>query len=837
MSRGAGWLAGSARCAAGALGGALLALSPAAPAAPAAVAPAAPAPAAPPDRSLSVPGSAEQKPLQVELAGDAVWFAVCARAGCSARSGKSIELPPEARSGAGAVLETVELAADRHLAHVLVPLPGAGAAWEALLAAPVHGEEALLLFAGVTGAVQGEEGQREGDRLWIREGDKKGRRVLLGRVREDVELCGRPTILEPRLLDRDLALRPAKVQQLTLEERRSAPVLDARRTQQPTSGGNALRALAASSAIGNPAFASDGRADTSWSEGRGGDGRGEFVTFRQLSGSALVALEFSFHPPGDAAPADGAAPRSIWVATRSSVLRVDFPEDGWRQPGAWYRVELPAPISEDCLAIVLESSYAASAQSSVTLAEVRGVSELQGLDPTALVARLSTPGDAGAAVVPALLQLGPAGVDAVVGAFGALDSLGRVRALDVLEAGPCEAVAGAYVELLSDEDARLRRRAEQRLQGCSGELDEPLRQAFDRSSGQGGVRLAAALAELSPALAVELLGPRLTAAPREQRPQYRAALQAAAQHPAAGPGIRKLLAENSLGVSSDIELLRSLAGLLPRWLPESAQVFERAATQARSFEQRYLLLRPAAALASRDARARAFLEGALRDGDPYLRLAAARNLPGELSPALVATTRDPEVRVREAGVARLGELRPAAALAPLRERLADDPWPLVRAASARALAGLGPSAEIDGALAARLEDPSELVRSAALRALGQRGAQPFLPAIRERFADAEESGGVRASAAQALAQLCDRGSLDAFTLAARDLLGSRSTDAALVGTASIAALGRLHPADLQQRLEPLARASNQPALRALVLAALEATDRCPLAPVGSAAQR
>jgi hypothetical protein len=407
MLTGTAWLlAASARCAAGALACAVLGLSAPAHAAPAPAA----APTAPAGRSSSVPGSADQKPLQVELASDAVRFAVCAGAGCSARAGKSIELPPEARGAAGAVLEAVELSADRHIAHVLVPLPAAGTAWEALLAGPVRGNEPLVLFAGVTGAVHGEEGQREGDRLWIREGDNKGRRVLLGRVREDVELCGRPTLLEPRLLDRDLALRPAKVQQLTLEERRNARVLDARRREQPTSGGNALRALAASSAIGNPAFATDGSTGTSWSEGRGGDGRGEFVTFRQLSGSALVALEFSFRPDGDAAPADGAAPRSVWVATRSSVFRVDFPEDGWRQQGAWYRVELPAPISEDCLAIVLESSYAARPESSVTLAEVRGVSELQGLDPTALVARLSTPGLAASKIGRAGLREGGCGV-------------------------------------------------------------------------------------------------------------------------------------------------------------------------------------------------------------------------------------------------------------------------------------------------------------------------------------------------------------------------------------------------------------------------------------------
>jgi HEAT repeats len=789
--------------------------------------------AAPPPRRLSIPGSGAQKSLAVELAADGLWLAVCSQPSCSARTGRAIELPPEARAEfAAATLESLELTSDRRVGHARIALPTLGTAWEALFAAPVGGSEPLVIFAGSTGAVRGEDGAREGDMLWIREGDSKGRRVLLGRVREDVELCGRPTILEPRLLDRDLALHPAKVQQLSLEERRGATLLEAkRRDSGPTRGGNAVRALAASSAIGNPAFLTDGRTDTSWSEGRGGDGRGEFATFRPLSGAALVALEFAIRPEGDAAPADGAAPRSFWLATRSSVFRVDFAEDAWRAQGTWYRVDLPAPLTEDCLAIVLESSYSAGAESSVTLAEVRGVSELQGLDPVELVARLSTPGAAGADAVPALLQSGRAGVDAVVGAFGALDTTGRLRALDVLETGPCDVVAQAYVELLSEQDPRLKQRALQRLRSCGAGVSDVLREAFERASGEAGVRLARSLAELTPALAVELLGTRLVAAAREQRPHYRAALQRAAQHPEAEAAVRQLLGERSRGVSVDIEVLRALGELLPRFEPDASQSFARAAAGARSFDQRYLLLEPAAALAPRAGEARAFVARALRDPDPYLRTAAARALPPsvELEGGLVAATRDPEVRVREASVLRLGELRPAAAGPPLQERLGSDAWPLVRASAARALGGLGPSPELDAALAARLEDAADVVRAAALRSLGQRGAQAFLPVVRERFADRKESATVREAAARALAQLCDRSSLEALTQSAHQLLGERpSPDDALLATASVAALGRLHPADLAQRLEPLARVNGQPALGALVTAALQAPDRCPL---------
>jgi len=122
------------------------------------------------------------------------------------------------------------------------------------------------------------------------------------------------------------------------------------------------------------------------------------------------------------------------------------------------------------------------------------------------------------------------------------------------------------------------------------------------------------------------------------------------------------------------------------------------------------------------------------------------------------------------------------------------------------------------------------VRSAALRALGRRGASGQLPAIRARFGDAEEAPEVRASAAQALAALCDQGSLDALTEAVSRVLGERpSADDMLVGTAAVSALGQLHPADLARRLEPLSRARNKPVLGQLATAAQQLPSRCPQA--------
>jgi len=778
--------------------------------------------------TLLLPASGEQGALALELGAEGLWLEGCASAPCAARSGSRWELPPAALAAAAAgQLEPVELAAGQRVAHVRIPL-GADSAWEALIAAGAGAADPIVAFAGVTGLVSGEDGQREGEVVWVRN-DEKGRRVLVGREREDVQLCGRPTLLEPRLLDKDGALRRVLVQQLSLEERKNARVLGAVRSDGPTRGGNALRAIAASSAVGEPSALTDGRDDSRWAEARGGDGRGEFVVLRPLSGASLTAFEFLVRPAkGDAAAlALGTAPKTIWLATRGGLWRVDWQEDAWRSPGVWYRVALPEPVDTDCVALVLEQAQSERADVQVGLAEVRGVSALQVLEPGELVARLSTPGDVGAGAVPALLQLGVAGVDAVLGAFQALDALGRSRALDVLEGAPCERTAGVYAGLLGADADADRRRAEQRLRACGAAAEPALRREFEQRAGDSGVLLARELASIAPALAVELLGPRLAAAPAELRPGYRDALSRAAREPSAHPSARRLLDANALGTAIELDVLRALIDQLPSLQPESARALARAIESAQSFEARYLLLAPASRLAATDPIARSFIDAALRDEDPHLRLGAARVAPPGFASALLTLGRDPSVRVREAAASRLGEPGFSGASNTLIERLRDDEWPLVRRAAARSLAGTGASPAADAALISALGDTSPEVRAAALWGLGRRGTRSAAPAIAERLADANEGPTVRAAAARALGDLCDTSQLDELTRAAHALLADRpSPDDVTLGAAALAALGRLRPADLEQRLSPFAGVKSRPLLEQMLEAARNAPERC-----------
>jgi hypothetical protein len=86
---------------------------------------------------------------------------------------------------------------------------------------------------------------------------------------------------------------------------------------------------------------------------------------------------------------------------------------------------------------------------------------------------------------------------------------------------------------------------------------------------------------------------------------------------------------------------------------------------------------------------------------------------------------------------------------------------------------------------------------------------------------------VRVSAARALAALCDDGSRDALTAAVR--FGAERSDSAggaAVAVAAAAALGRLHPTDLAERLAPLTRKDSPSALRQAAETALRSDDRC-----------
>jgi HEAT repeat protein len=165
------------------------------------------------------------------------------------------------------------------------------------------------------------------------------------------------------------------------------------------------------------------------------------------------------------------------------------------------------------------------------------------------------------------------------------------------------------------------------------------------------------------------------------------------------------------------------------------------------------------------------------------------------------------------------------------ERLREDDWPLVRSAAARSLADVGPSADVDRALVKALDDDAAGVRGAVLRSLGQRGTRSASSAIAARLRDTEEVPAVRAAAARALGDLCDASQLDELTRAARALLADRpSPDHVTLGAAALAALGRIAPPDLRQRLAPFDAVQSRPALEQMVRAARDTRERCGASP-------
>ncbi|HYJ07467.1 MAG TPA: hypothetical protein VEX18_00620, partial [Polyangiaceae bacterium] len=209
--------------------------------------------------------------------GGELMAATCATAPCSAGA-ISLNLPAELRNGP-AQAELASLGQGRHA--LVVTVADGIRTFKAVLVAPLGGGAPKVLFSGLTGLTSGQPGERSGKMVQVVDGGGGVSLVLVGEQWESVSLCGRPTILAPQLLNpKTLQLQNAKVQRLPLAERDAASSALVRRMadDEPSSAvSGVLRGLSASSAVGAPQAITDGDPETTWSEDRGGDGKGEFI--------------------------------------------------------------------------------------------------------------------------------------------------------------------------------------------------------------------------------------------------------------------------------------------------------------------------------------------------------------------------------------------------------------------------------------------------------------------------------------------------------------------------------------------------------------------------------
>ena len=815
--------------------------------------------------AATAPASATQRAMSAGVVqtsqGLAIVARVCASPTCDINSAESIALAlpalPPSSELATARITTLRIAADRYVIHLEA---GEGARrWQAILAAPLaQSKEPLVIWSGATPAA-GLDGAESANAVQITDPSADGTvSVIVGEVRPNLDLCGRPGLLSPRIvLARDLSLHHVKMQRLSAKDRETAQPIEATRLADPIprSLARLIAVQGASSAVNSPLAAADGNPRTAWSEARGGEGRGEFLTLRAPSEVPVESLVFTFRPL-ETEVLHGASPKSFWITTTDRVFAVQVPEDGWLTPEAQYSVRFPEPLRSSCLAVVLGEAYVPRNEKDVlvSITEVEALSSFDGTtDLAGLAAALAGGGDRARAAAQVLLRGGDPAHRAALFAYGDLDDAGRQLVLDVLDNASCEIASSLHASVLASRSERVRQRAQDRVRRCgrraSAALVEVLEQGPGCSAGYenaklcesakpskpgslGAARLAAGaeLAAVAPRLAVEHILPLIGTADAPSRIALRGSLARAARHPEGLQAIAEALRNPSTPAPIVLDLLRSAQDRAGELGPDATAAFARLATQNTDASMRYLLCECAGTLAaSGDAQAIKFLfHRILKDPEPMVRaraLEVARGLPS-LEPAVMFALEDPNVRVRAAAAACLQQ-RPAAASYLVR-RLMIDEWPMLRASAAKALAAGGGGAEADEALARASMDPSHGVRGAALLALGERGAKAFAQQVRDRAEDPEEPVSIRLLAVRALGRMCDNGAADTLTIYARRAGDPQSPEAASgLGRVAILALGRLHPADLRQRLEPLLTGTQVPAqVRLAAEAAIAETDVC-----------
>jgi hypothetical protein len=739
-------------------------------------------------------------------------------------------LPPEAE----VVVESVAVGKDRHVVHVRVPAKDAESgdvAWEAILA-PGRPQP---VFAGLTGLVAGDPGERTGQAVEIVPNGATAF-VLVGTLREDLQICGQsstlldPTALYPATLD----LRPATVQRLGAEARNGATPIAAtdKGTRVDVPLAQLIVARGSSVPESRGAELTDGDMRTAWTEQRPGVGQGEFVVMAAPTDVPIARMTIVASPA--VVTPNGAAPKAFYLVTNTQTFRVSLPGDAWLHPGEAFEIAFPAPIEASCVALVLDTAYSrALAHPDVSVAELVAYSEFDAPGATLddVANKLSTPRGAAAAQV--LERSGAGALAAVAKAYDGLDARGRALAMDVAASHePCVAAAPVLVRGLCEPDGQAPRKAREKLLRCK-EAAPVLARAV-REDAAHSACVAAMLATLAPEQALEPIADAMGVAPETDgatREALRGAFAQALETVPRGP-LATLLGDSHRAPASRLEVMRA-AGARVAEAPAEADAAAAELLKAPApMRTRYLMLDPLGELArggDHGAAAR-IADFVAHDADWPVRARAAElavRLP-EAQAVLAVAAGDPEPRVREAALGALVPAPTADSIRAARDALARDGWAFVRYQAVSVLANAPASGAVDDALGKSILDRSPRVRGSAILALARRRASSWRDAVRERLDDKGEDIDVRAEAASALGGMCDSKSVDRLTDLARGLAASTADEAAAqLGLGALIGLAAMKPRDLRERLAPLLAASAPSPVRAAAQQALVARALCP----------
>src|SRR6185369_9796708 len=198
--------------------------------------------------------------IGARVLGSAIAYRACAQGPCVPAAGDPSIALPAGVAAQEVAIDALSLGGGRRA------LWARTASFGVLLAGSQTAREARVLWSGALGFAKGEHGERYGEFLEVTDSDSDGTaQVLLGEVREDVAICGRRSLLSPRVLDpKDLTFKSARVQRLRRDERDRAPALVAQASTAPLPQGmgRVLQGASASSGIGVPAALTDGDLET-----------------------------------------------------------------------------------------------------------------------------------------------------------------------------------------------------------------------------------------------------------------------------------------------------------------------------------------------------------------------------------------------------------------------------------------------------------------------------------------------------------------------------------------------------------------------------------------------
>ena len=711
--------------------------------------------------------------------------------------------------GGDPTVEAVSIGEHRRVAHVVIPSDRDGVSWE-LVIAPSAGASPAVLYSGLTGYAHGEDGERTGDVVTFL-GDAPDKVVVVGRLREDVRICGEDaTVLDPLALDaKTMQLRGASMQRLSKTERASASKIIA--TPHAGAADVPLAPLLVGSGSSNDTSAaraiSDGDSSTTWSEARPGAGAGEFVVLRAPAEIPITRIEITPAPPSAgtarATAAATVAPKSFYLATEKKLFQITMPEDAALHPGSTYDVAFAEPIASPCIAVILDEVYSKDAHPVVAIAEMTAFSSFDApgakLDD---VAKALSGGGARSQAAAALLKRAgdrDRGLAAVDQAWAKLDTPGRALATDVATSAGCASSPPLLIRAMLDRDREVKRKGEEALDRC-GRAALP---ALAKVVGEGDDR-ARAIERAAFMRAAHITDPKI---------------------------LPPILSDASRSEIARIDLLRASTARLPEIPTDAFDAIDAVLKKDSSFRTRYLLLGPLAALARKsDPRASALFVSMLgKDADVPVRMHAAElagNVPAAQG-ALLAALSDAEPRVRDAALRTIADERASPATVAIEHLLEKDPWPFVRASAATALGAFPSAVDIDRSLAASLKDPSARVRTAAIDALGAHRARSFATQIAEHADDENEPIDVRLAAIRALGSTCDASSLARLGDFAEKLASPMADDTQVaLGFAAIEAIGAIHPADIARRLASLTASGVRAAVRKQALEAIASPGAC-----------